>query len=627
VAKGVALSGVASALESLARAAPANQSLSGVGHIVIFTQENRSFDHYLGTLNGVRGYADRRPLRHAMGNVFGQPFGNQLVWPYRLDIASTAGQCVGDVAHDYDTGLEATNLGRMDGWIAAKGESTMSYHTRADVPFMYGLADAFTLCDHYFCSVNGPTCPNRLYLMSGTVDGAGLAGGPILDNTEPPITWTTYPERLEKAGVSWRIYQEEDNFDDNALAWFTQFQALDASSPLYQKGMVKLARDQFAQDVATGKLPEVSWIIAPQSLSEHADFMPNDGLNYGALNFLNVLSQHPSVWEKTIFIWNYDENGGFFDHVAPPTPPPGTPDEFVNGRAIGLGARVPCVVMSPWSRGGHVCSEVFDHTSVLRLLEQFTGVREPNISAWRRQVCGDLMSALDFTAVSVAFPQLPDSQGPADAAKNSCSQFADAAPQGETAAPAQEPGARPMRALPYQLAASLVAIAEEQQVEVTLQNTGDAGCALQLYHAYGASIAPVHLALSAGGLQTRRVLIPPSGEYDLELRGPNGFVRAWRGDLGDGGEIALTLDSENAEVVLTISNGSDRPLDVDISSSLSALAGSEQTVSVDPQSSETVRLATTDAWYDYVLLSAAGGTWRRELAGHIEGQASQTLAT
>src|SRR5262245_17075373 len=240
VAKGAALSGVASALESLARAAPLNQSLSGVEHIVVFMQENRSFDHYLGTLSGVRGYADRRPLRHGSGSVFGQPDGNRIVWPYRLNNATTAGQCVGDVAHDYDTGLEATNLGRMDGWIPAKGDSTMSYHARDDLPFMYGMADAFTLCDHYFCSVNGPTCPNRLYLMSGTVDGGAIAGGPILDNSEPPITWTTYPERLEKAGVSWRVYQEQDNYDDNALAWFTQFQSLDQNDPLYQKGMLRL---------------------------------------------------------------------------------------------------------------------------------------------------------------------------------------------------------------------------------------------------------------------------------------------------------------------------------------------------------------------------------------------------
>ncbi|HVY29498.1 MAG TPA: phospholipase C, phosphocholine-specific [Polyangiaceae bacterium] len=626
-AQGAALSGVGSALETLARAAPAASSLSGVEHVVIFMQENRSFDHYLGTLSGVRGYGDRRALgRRGGGNVFGQPSGNQLVYPYRLDNSSTSGQCVGDVAHDFETSVEATNGGRLDAWIAAKGTSTMSYHTRADIPYLYALADAFTLCDHYFCSVNGPTNPNRLYLMSGTIDAAGLAGGPVTDNGEPPITWTTYPERLQKAGVSWRIYQETDNFDDNALAWFQQFQSLDQSSPLYQNGMLRLPRDQFAQDVMAGKLPAVSWVIAPTALCEHADHLPNEGINYGALHFLNALAANPSVWQKTIFIWNYDENGGFFDHVPPPSPPPGTPDEFVNGSAIGLGPRVPCLVISPWSRGGQVCSEVFDHTSVLRLLELWTGVRETNISAWRRQVCGDLTSALDFSQLMVAFPKLPDSQAAADAAVASCEQHPQAAPNGETAPPAQEPGARPLRALPYQLSAGLRVVAAESQLEVSVRNDGTGGCAAQLFHISATDVAPVHLALDAGARQTRRLLVPSSKAYALELRGPNGFVRVWRGELGTlDAEVAATLDTTNRTLTLVIENGADTPFDVDITSALSALEASEQTVSVEPHASASVTLTTSSGWYDYVLVSAAGGSWRRELAGHIEGEPSETL--
>lgn len=629
VAQGAALSGVVSALDTLAKAAPGAASLSGVEHIVIFMQENRSFDHYFGTLNGVRGYADPRARRLLGGSsVFGQPSGNQLVYPYRLDNSSTSGQCVGDVAHDYATGLQATNEGRMDGWIAAKGPSAMSYHTRADIPYLYGLADAFTLCDAYFCSVNGPTNPNRLYLMSGTIDPAALAGGPVLNNDEPPIHWTTYPERLQKAGVSWRIYQETDNFDDNALAWFEQFQQLDPSSPLYQNSMPRLPRNQFAQDVKNGKLPAVSWIIAPTALCEHADHLPNEGINYGALHFLQALADNPSVWQKTIFIWNYDENGGFFDHVPPPSPPPGTPDEFVNGQAIGLGPRVPCLVISPWSRGGHVCSEVFDHTSVLRLLELWTGVREPNISAWRRQICGDLTSALDFTQLVVAFPGLPDSQAAADLAVASCGMHPQAASNGEKAPPTPEAGARPLRALPYQLGAELGVLADEQQLEVRISNDSEVGCALQLFHTTASGIAPVHLALDAGARQTRRLLVPANKAYQVELRGPNGFVRAWHGSLDDSAaEVTLSLDPAQPMLELEIANVGDSPLDIDISSALTALEGSEQTVSVEPQASTSVSLGTTNGWYDYVLVSAAGGAWKRELAGHIEGQPSETLPT
>ena len=196
VAGGAALTGVNSVLGRLAQAAPGASSLSGVEHVVIFMQENRSFDHYLGTLSGVRGYADQRALERKPGaSVFGQPSGGKLVYPYRLDNSATSGQCVGDVAHDWGSGLAATNGGRMDGWVPAKGPSSMSYHTRADIPYMYALADAFTLCDAYFCSVNGPTNPNRLYLMTGMIDPGGRHGGPVTDNDEPGFSWTTYPER------------------------------------------------------------------------------------------------------------------------------------------------------------------------------------------------------------------------------------------------------------------------------------------------------------------------------------------------------------------------------------------------------------------------------------------------
>jgi phospholipase C len=464
--------------------------------------------------------------------------------------------------------------------------------------------------------------------MSGTIDPNGLHGGPATTNGDPGYTWTTYPERLQAAGVSWRIYQEVDNYSDNSLAWFTQFKTADTSSPLYQNGMQRFARDQFANDVKNGTLPAVSWIMTPAAFSEHPNYAPNAGMNFGALSYLSALAAHPEVWQKTIFLWNYDENGGFFDHVAPPTPPPGTPDEFIMGEPIGLGPRVPAIVISPWSRGGQVCSEVFDHTSVLRLLELWTGVREPNISAWRRQVCGDLMSAFDFTSVSVAFPALPDSQGPADAAAKSCSTLPAAAPGGEKAPPGPEPGARPLRAVPYRLSGSLQVVAAEQQVEVTVGNDGDVGCAVQLYHAHTTDIAPVHLTIGAGATQTRRLLVQASKAYDLELRGPNGFFRSWRGDLSvPQAEIQVTLDATQGLVVTVISNPTATALAVTITSSLATLVGSEQMVIVEAMASKTVSLATTNAWYDYALVSDIGGSWRRELAGHIEGQASQTLPT
>jgi phospholipase C len=125
-----------------------------------------------------------------------------------------------------------------------------------------------------------------------------------------------------------------------------------------------------------------------------------------------AIAANRDVWEKTLFILNYDENDGIFDHVAPPVPPAGTAHEFVDGLSIGAGFRVPCILVSPWTMGGWVSSEAFDHTSVLQFLENFTGVREPNISQWRRQTFGDMTSALRVRQTSVKPPVLPDTSGP-----------------------------------------------------------------------------------------------------------------------------------------------------------------------------------------------------------------------
>jgi phospholipase C len=124
---------------------------------------------------------------------------------------------------------------------------------------------------------------------------------------------------------------------------------------------------------------------------------------------LDAIAANPAVWAKTAVIINYDENDGLFDHVPPPVPPPGTPGEFVRRLPIGAGFRVPCIIVSPWTAGGWVCSEPLDHTSVLRFLEKWTGVAEPNITAWRRKTFGDMTSAFRFDAPPSAHPpHLPD---------------------------------------------------------------------------------------------------------------------------------------------------------------------------------------------------------------------------
>jgi phospholipase C len=399
-------------------------SLRDIKHIVLLMQENRSFDHYFGTMAGVRGFEDANALKLDGGRpVFYQPDAlnpNGYLLPFHLDTRKSSAQKIPSTSHAWKVQHEAWNGGKMDQWLPAHrradgvhGPYCMGYYTREDIPFQFALAEAFTLCDGYHCSVLGPTWPNRMYWMTGTIDPEGLHGGPIISNVAPDAgyTWKTYPERLEEAGISWRVYQQEDNYGCNMLETFKAFKDAPKGSSLQSRGMVRGPEGQFEYDAMNDKLPAVSWIIPTGFQSEHPDYMPADGAAFVASK-IDAIAANRDVWEKTLFILNYDENDGIFDHVAPPVPPQGTAHEFVGGLPIGAGFRVPCILVSPWTAGGWVSSEAFDHTSVLQLLEKFTGVREPNISEWRRQSFGDLSSALRMRQSKSAPPNLPDTSGP-----------------------------------------------------------------------------------------------------------------------------------------------------------------------------------------------------------------------
>ena len=220
----------------------------------------------------------------------------------------------------------------------------------------------------YHCSVMGPTWPNRMYWMTGTIDADGKNGGPIVDNEVPKegYTWTTYAERLEKAGISWKVYQQKDNYGCNLLETFKVFREARKGSALYDKGMLHGLEGQFEYDALHDKLPAVSWVIPTSYQSEHPDYMPADGAAFVASK-IDAIAANPDVWAKTVFVLNYDENDGIFDHVVPPVPSRDTPHEFVKGLPIGGGFRVPCIIVSPWTAGGWVCSQQFDHTSVVQL--------------------------------------------------------------------------------------------------------------------------------------------------------------------------------------------------------------------------------------------------------------------
>ncbi|GIH14572.1 alkaline phosphatase family protein [Rugosimonospora africana] len=453
--------------KAVAAPAPERGKLKDIEHVVMLMQENRSFDHYFGTLSGVRGFEDKHAMRLPNGQpVYYQPDPSNpdgYLLPYRLDTRTTAAQAIPSMSHEWVVQHQAWNGGKMDNWLPAhraadgakKGPYTMGYFTREDIPFQYALADAFTVCDAYHCSVMGPTHPNRYMWMTGTIDPNGLAGGPALDNNAPAGTysWTSYPERLTAAGVSWKFYHEPASATGlPPIAHLKQYTEAGADSPLTVNGLTAQPTGQFEYDAMNDKLPAVSWILPPTQYDEHPARMPAAGASFVASK-IDAIAANPEVWAKTVFILSYDENDGMFDHVAPVTPAPGTPDEFVTknsvtgvaggGLPVGLGFRVPCIIVSPWTAGGWVCSELFDHTSQLRFLERVTGVAEPNISAWRRSTVGDLTSAFRFGDTTRTAPVLPDTQSRYALAQYETSQLPmPAAPTSDQSVPHQEPGHR-----------------------------------------------------------------------------------------------------------------------------------------------------------------------------------------
>ncbi len=412
--------GIEDLLARAAEASPRAGSLADIEHVVILMQENRSFDHYFGTLSGVRGFGDKR----APNVFFQRDAAGKTIHPFHIPKG-----CLPDLTHDWAPQHKSWNHGRMDGFLRAHeatdgpaiGVETMGYYDRSDLRFYYALADAFTICDRYHCSVIGPTDPNRLMSMSASIDPPGTHGGPLVQTNTTGRTglfsWTTMPEHLTARGVSWKVYTSPaGGVFDNVLTYFKQYAA---GSKLAELGLKPTFPDDFMSDLDRDRLPRVSWLLTGITGTEHPDFSTPAAGEASARQIVEALVSHPKVWARTALFITWDENGGFFDHVAPPTAPPRTPGEYLTVSTlpakaggirgpIGLGFRVPMLVVSPFSRGGLVCSDVFDHTSTLRFLETRFGARVPNLSAWRRRVTGDLTSAFNFAGVPrYGKPSLP----------------------------------------------------------------------------------------------------------------------------------------------------------------------------------------------------------------------------
>ena len=595
---------------------PAPALLTNVQHIVVFMQENRSFDHYFGAHKGVRGFGDRNALVFTNGNTdFYQPNGGGYVLPF-----GPAPHCIAGTDHSWGPTHAAWNSGKWDQWVPQKGTTTMAFYPRADLPYYYALADDYTICDNYFCSVMASTNPNRLYLWTGMIDPAGTGGGPVIDNSEPGFTWTTYPERLQSAGVSWKVYQQADNYDDNALAWFTQYRIAAPGNPLHDRGMVSVTDlvAAFRSDVTNGTLPRISWIIAPTQLSEHAPWSPDNGALL-TKQLLDALALNPAMLNSTAFILTYDENDGLFDHIVPPTPPAGTPGEFVGGLPIGPGVRVPTIIVSPWTRGGYVCSQVFDHTSIIRFMEACTGVLEPNISAWRRQVCGDLTSAFDFTSFNTNYPSLPGVIGV------TCSSGTNPSVPAIQTMPTPEAGTMLARPLPYQPDATAFTDCAAGRFYITMTNAGSASVHFAIYPNGYRNDGPWQYDAAANNSVTDSFNIATygGGYYDLICHGPNGFQRRFAGNSNTNCnqlEVTSSIDAGAGSIRLTLRNSTAAPATFTITNGYPAtggqwiynLAANGTATNIFPA------VSTNGGWYDLTARVNVNTTFLRRFAGHIE---------
>lgn len=685
-------------------------------HIVFLMQENRSFDHSFGCLQGVRGFNDPRAIQQANKNkIWAQSNKNgKSFLPFNLNIKDSNATWLGSLPHSWPDMTAARNNGWNDNWLEAKKPGrkdcadiplTMGYYNRNDLPFYYELADAFTICDQHFCSSLTGTTPNRSFFWSGAIrqnknadDKAHVYNSDI--NYSNEVNWKTLPEYLEEAGISWKVYQneisidtgfegeEEDwlaNFTDNPLEWFSQYyvrfsknhlqhlrkmlivlkneittleteldkitdekqinenkkntlkkreqlaaytktlerytdENYEKLSPvnksLHKKAFSNNENDpqyrklseitytegteernikvpagdilfQLREDVTNGKLPAISWLVPPCNYSDHPG-APWYGAWYLSEVF-EILTSNPEIWKKTIFIVNYDENDGYFDHFPPFVPPNPyiknggkasagitTDYEFVHQQQqwlqqannkkneptgpVGLGFRVPMLIASPWTRGGYVCSQVFDLTSPIQFIEHWAQeklskkIKVAAISEWRRTISGNLTSAFrKYNGQPIHFPDtLAFNKTITDIHKARFKSLPggykqllpddiEAINKGLFKWNPQEKGTRKSNALPYELYADKQVNLQQGVVEITFNcgntNFGEvaAGSPFQVfnYSEYNNAIEPPrHYAVSAGDSITDSWKLNEftnNNHYHLEVLGPNGFFRVFKG--------------------------------------------------------------------------------------------------
>jgi len=778
-------------------------------HIVLLMQENRSFDHTYGTLQGVRGFNDPRAITLPDKN---------LVWlqtndagetyaPFRFDIKGTNVTWMSSLPHGWADQVDARNHGKYDKWLQAKRSGhkeyadmplTMGYYSRADIPFYYSLADAFTVCDQNFCSSLTGTTPNRLYFWTGTIreQPTEKAQANVWNDDadhDTMVSWESFPERLEDLGIPWKVYQneisigvgltdEEDgwlaNFTDNPLEFFKQYNVklsaayianlpkqadklsasikkleeqlatLNASSTeaeklkkdlaTLQKQLANNTEDQkkytrekyeqlspreknihnkafstnisdpnyhqltdlkykdgdiqrelkipkgdilheFRKDVEKKELPAVSWLVAPANFSDH----PGSAW-FGAWyisEVMDILTKNPEVWKKTIFILTYDENDGYFDHVPPFVPPHpqkkgsgavskniDSAVEYVVGpnqqnpkrkqreSSIGLGYRVPMVIASPWTRGGWVNSEVFDHTSSIQFLEKFLTkkynkkIQEPNISEWRRTVCGDLTSVFrPYKGEKIELPpflkkdefvesihKAKFKNPPNNFKKLNAEEIAkiNREKQGSGLIPVQEKGIRSSCALPYELYADGNSFGDGTTFEIIFKAGkelfGDAAAG-SAFHVYAPGIfldEPVETwtyTTAAGTVLTDKWQVGnfENNEYHLRVYGPNGFFREFKGNQNDKRLRVYAGYQKKGKgftgnIQLNFNNVENQDIEVEITDN--SYGSEAKAIAINRQSQKDIVLDQSKSygWYDFSVKIKGNNVFEKRFAGRVE---------
>jgi phospholipase C len=680
-------------------------TIQDIKHVVILMQENRSFDHYFGTMRGVRGFGDRFPIPLASGKpVYFQPDpnGGQDIQPFRRDSRISNALIGSGTPHNFPDQQAAWNQGKMDRWIQFKNQATMGFYMREDIPFQFALADAFTLCDGYHCSILTGTDPNRIVFWSGSnfnpelrkqginstdtdsepvnsrcwpnpsnwvagraqqADGSGqvdpVSGAYNYKYTNNAFKWDTLPDLLERAGVSWHIYQNMNNNWTGAMHGclaFQSFRTAQPGSPIYEHGLAGGPEKddgavnflaQLKQDVANGTLPQVSWVLPTQALAEHPG--SSEGVA-GAADFiadvLDALTSNPEVWSKTALFVTFDENDGFFDHLAMPAVPSYDANGVLMGKSTvpldgeyfdasvgnylkaedttsgktrpwGLSSRVPMYVVSPWSKGGWVNSQVFDHTSVGRFLEQRFGITVDAISPWHRAVCGDLTSCFDFVSPNdPTVPKLPDTSN--FAAINAAQKLLPTSPV--TQAPAtpqplfQETGTRLSRALPYELHTS-ARVGQDGAVELLFSNTGDAGAVFHVYDKRHLDLIPRRYTVEPGKTLSDTW---SGGDYELWVYSSNGFVRTFSGNTQRGAslEVQVCYEPAGGTLYVKLANRGTAALQATLQANAYRSDG-PWTLAVEPGAvaEHHWSLADSGNWYDFTV--AAEG-FERRFAGRME---------